>query len=164
MPKIQIDKIDKRILFELQKNARLTNVELAEKVGLSPSPCLSRVKLLTQLGVIKRHVTLVDPEKVNLALTVFIRISLERQSEKALENFERTISALPEVLECYLMTGDSDYLIRVVAADVNALKDFILNHLTGVDGISNIRSSLALKQVKYETALPLKAISNETSL
>jgi Lrp/AsnC family transcriptional regulator, leucine-responsive regulatory protein len=155
MLKIKIDNTDKRILRELQKNARLSNVELAEQVGLSPSPCLARVKSLTQRGIIKRHVTLVDPEKVDLALTVFIRISLEQQSERALENFEKSISTLPEVLECYLMTGDSDYLIRVVAADVNTLKDFILNHLTGVEGISNIRSSLALKQVKYETALPL---------
>lgn len=150
-----MDRLDKKILNALQKNARLSNVELADIVGLSPSPCLTRVKALTQSGIIKRHVTLLDPKKLNLKINVFIHVSLEQQTEKLLEQFEQTMLSLPEVLECYLMTGDSDYLLRVVIEDVDALRQFILNYLTRVNGVSNIRSSLALKQVKYETALPI---------
>ena len=155
MPTKKLDNLDRKILNAFQKNARLSNVELAEQVGLSPSPCLERVKALTKAGIIKRHVTLLDPEKLNLSLNVFIQISLKQQSEALLETFEQTVTSLPEVLECYLMTGDYDYLIRVAVADVNALREFILNHLTRIKAVSNIRSSLALKQVKYETALPI---------
>jgi len=155
MPQINMDKKDIAILNQLQKNARLSNVELAEKVGLSPSPCLARVKALSSAGVIKRHVTLLDPEKVNLSLNVFIQVSLERQSEDALERFENAVTSWTEVLECYLMTGDADYLLRVTVKDINALRVFILNQLTTIDGVSNIRSSIALNQVKYETALPI---------
>ena len=124
-------------------------------MGLSPSPCLARVKALSLSGVIKRHVTLLDPEKVNLTLSVFIQISLERQSEVVLERFEKAVIAWSEVLECYLMTGDADYLLRVTVKDINELRVFILNRLTKIDGVSNIRSSIALNQVKYETALPI---------
>jgi Lrp/AsnC family leucine-responsive transcriptional regulator len=155
MPEINLDNKDIAILNQLQNNARLSNVQLAEKVGLSPSPCLARVKALSSAGVIKRHVTLLDPEKVNLTLSVFIQISLERQSEDLLERFEKAVIACPEVLECYLMTGDADYLLRVTVKDINALRVFILNRLTTIDGVSNIRSSIALNQVKYETALPI---------
>ena len=155
MPEIILDKKDIAILNQLQLNARLSNVELAEKVGLSPSPCLARVKALSAAGVIKRHVTLLDPEKVNLTLSVFIQVSLERQSEDALERFEKAVIGWSEVLECYLMTGDADYLLRVTVKDINALRVFILNQLTTIDGVSNIRSSIALNQVKYETALPI---------
>ena len=157
MPNRKLDALDAKILNALQKNARLSNVELAKQVNLSPSPCLARVKALSKAGIIKRHVTLLDPEKLNLSVNVFIQISLKQQSESSLETFERIVTSLPEVLECYLMTGDSDYLLRVAVADVNALREFILNHLTRIDAVSNIRSSLALKQVKYETALPIPA-------
>ncbi len=155
MTEINLDNKDIAILNQLQKNARLSNVQLAKKVGLSPSPCLARVKALSLSGVIKRHVTLLDPEKVNLTLSVFIQISLERQSEVVLERFEKAVIAWSEVLECYLMTGDADYLLRVTVKDINALRVFILNRLTTIDGVSNIRSSIALNQVKYETALPI---------
>ena len=155
MPTKKLDNLDRKILNAFQKNARLSNVELAEQVGLSPSPCLARVKALNKAGIIKRHVTLLDPEKLNLSLNAFIQISLKQQSEALLETFEQTVTSLPEVLECYLMTGDYDYLLRVAVADVNALREFILNHLTRIKAVSNIRSSLALKQVKYETALPI---------
>jgi Lrp/AsnC family leucine-responsive transcriptional regulator len=125
----------------------LSNVQLAKKVGLSPSPCLARVKTLSLAGVIKRHFTLLDPEKVNLTPSVFIQISLERQSEDVLEHIEKAVSAWSEVLECYLMTGDADYLLRVTVKDINALRVFILNRLTTIEGVSNIRSSIALNQV-----------------
>lgn len=155
MPNKKIDQLDKRILNALQNNARLSNVELSEKVGLSPSPCLARVKALLESGIIKRHVTLLDPDKLGLSINVFIRISLTSQTEDLLEKFESTVILFPEVLECYLMTGDSDYLLRVATTDVNSFRKFILNKLTPIEGVSNIQTSLALKQVKYETALPI---------
>jgi Lrp/AsnC family leucine-responsive transcriptional regulator len=155
MPTDMPDKTDARILQELQNNARLTNVELARRVNLSPSPCLARVRALERTGVISRYVALVNPAAVGLGLSVFIQISLERQAEKTLEQFERAVARFPEIVECYLMTGDSDYLLRVVVPDVQALQHFIINGLTRINGVASIRSSFSLKQVKYDTALPL---------
>ena len=150
-----IDAIDRRILQRLQADAKITNAELARQVGLSPSPCLARVRALERAGVISRHVTLLDPLKVGLGVSVFIQVSLEQQVERALSVFQAAIAGYPEVMECYLMTGDADYLLRVVVADVPALERFILERLTKIRGVASIRSSFALKQVKYETALPL---------
>jgi len=150
-----LDAIDWKILALLQDDARLSNVDLARAVGLSPSPCLNRVRALEQQGFIRRQVTLLDPLKVGLKVSVFIQVTLERQIESALETFERAIRERPEVMECYLMTGDSDYLLRVVVPDLQALEHFILNFLSRVPGVGNIKSSFALKQVKYQTALPL---------
>jgi Lrp/AsnC family transcriptional regulator, leucine-responsive regulatory protein len=154
---ITLDPIDLRILSELQENARLTNVELAERVGLSPSPCLARVRALEASGLIARYVALLDPVALGLNVSVFIQISLEKQVDASLARFESAITTMPEVMECYLMTGDSDYMLRVVVADVPALQRFIVERLTKVAGVSNIRSSFALKQVKFKTALPLAA-------
>jgi Lrp/AsnC family leucine-responsive transcriptional regulator len=150
-----IDAVDRRILHRLQADAKITNAELARQVGLSPSPCLARVRALERAGVISRHVTLLDPLKVGLGVSVFIQVSLEQQVERALSVFQAAIAGYPEVMECYLMTGDADYLLRVVVADVPALERFILERLTKIRGVASIRSSFALKQVKYETALPL---------
>lgn len=155
MPPNDLDRTDLQILEELQHNARLTNVELAQRVNLSPSPCLARVRALEQAGVINRYVALVNPAAVGLGLNVFIQISLERQVEKTLQQFQAAIHRFPEIVECYLMTGDADYLLRVVVPDVQALEEFILNGLTKIAGVASIRSSFALKQVKYDTALPL---------
>jgi DNA-binding Lrp family transcriptional regulator len=154
-PEMNLDTIDLRILAELQKDSSLTNVELARRVHLSPSPCLTRVKALEAEGVIQRYVALTDPKALGLGLNVFINISLKEQSKVALAEFERRIAEHDEVMECYLMTGDSDYLIRVAVADIGALEKFILNQLTPIPGIEKIRSSFALKQVRYKTALPL---------
>ncbi|MGB3068075.1 MAG: Lrp/AsnC family transcriptional regulator [Ottowia sp.] len=150
-----MDKTDQRILNELQQDASLSNVELARRVGLSPSPCLARVKALEKSGVIRRYVALADAAQLGLGLNVFINISLRTQSKDALARFEQRISEQEEVMECYLMTGDSDYLIRVVVADIAALERFILDQLTPIADIEKIRSSFALKQVRYKTALPL---------
>jgi DNA-binding Lrp family transcriptional regulator len=157
MLSLSLDATDLKILAELQENAKLTNVELAARVNLSPSPCLARVRSLENSGVISRAVTLLDPLKIGLGVSVFIQIRLERQVEQALENFEAAMQRHPEVMECYLMTGDSDYLIRVVVQDVQALERFIVDALSKIAGVANIRSSFALKQVKYKTALPLEA-------
>lgn len=152
---MQLDPIDLRILSELQNDGALTNVELARRVHLSPSPCLARVKALEAAGVIERYVALANAKLLGLGLNVFISISLKEQSKESLAGFERRIGEHEEVMECYLMTGDSDYLIRVVVADIAALERFILEQLTPIPGIEKIRSSFALKQVRAKTALPL---------
>ena len=154
MPEL-IDDTDIRILRELQENGRLTNVELAQRINLSPSPCLARVRALEKARIVDRYVALLDPNKLGLSLSVFIQIRLERQVEKSLERFEVAMRRYPQVMECYLMTGDADYLIRVVVEDVRALERFIVDELSKIPGLANIRSSIALKQVKYRTALPL---------
>jgi Lrp/AsnC family transcriptional regulator, leucine-responsive regulatory protein len=156
-PARRLDRIDIAILSTLQKNARITNTELARVVNLSTTPCFNRVRNIENLGLITQQVTLLSPERLGLNLNVFISVSLERQVEDALRNFEEAISVRPEVMECYLMTGDADYLLRVVVPDSKALERFILDHLTRVKGVSNIRSSFALKQVRYKTELPLPA-------
>ena len=155
MPVKDLDAIDCNILNMLQEDARISNVDLSEKVHLSPSPCLRRVRRLESEGMIRAYVTLLDPAEVGLPVSVFVQVSLERQVDDALENFEREIVARPEVMECYLMTGDSDYLLRVVAPDLEAFQRFLLEHLTRISGVASIKSSFALKQVSYRTALPL---------
>jgi hypothetical protein len=152
---MKLDITDIRILTELQQDSSLTNIELAKRVHLSPSPCLTRVKALEVNGVIARYVTLLNPKALGLNLSVFISISLKEQSKSALAEFEQRIAEHDEVMECYLMTGDSDYLIRVAVSDITALEKFILEQLTPIPGIEKIRSSFALKQVRYKTALPL---------
>nr|WP_299618594.1 Lrp/AsnC family transcriptional regulator [Pelagibius sp.] len=150
-----LDAIDLKILAALQADGRLSNVELAERVGLSPSPCLRRVRQLEQAGVIERYVALVDQGAVALPVSVFISIKLERQQEEDLDRFEAEVSAYPEVLECYLMTGTQDYLLRVVVADLAAYERFLKTKLTRVANVASIESSFALKQVKYTNVLPL---------
>ena len=155
LPVAQLDAIDRRILVLLQDNARLANTELAEQVGLSPSPCLRRVRALEESGVIRKYVTLVNPAALGLPVSVFVNVTLEKQIEDRLKLFEAAVAKRPEVMECYLMTGDADYMLRVVCADLAAYERFLMDHLTRVSGVASIRSSFALKQVKYSTALPL---------
>jgi Transcriptional regulators len=150
-----IDPTDRRILEILQNDCSITNVELARRVHLSPSPCLARVKALERAGVIRRYVALADPVKLGLNLNVFIQVSLEKQIDSELARFQKAMADYPEVMECYLMTGDADYLLRVVVPDMQALERFIVSHLTRIPGVKNIRSGFALKQVKYQTALPV---------
>lgn len=150
-----MDAKDLRILQALQDNARISNVELARTAGLSPSPCLARVRALEESGVLDRYVALLDPKKLGLTVSVLVQVTLEKQVESALERFEAAVLSRPEVMECYLMTGDADYLLRVLVADVPAFERFILEFLSRVPGVGNIKSSFALKQVKYQTALPL---------
>jgi Lrp/AsnC family leucine-responsive transcriptional regulator len=150
-----MDAIDLRILERLQNDARISNVELARAVNLSPSPCLARVRALEEDGTIGRYVTLLDPKKIGITVSVLVQVTLEKQVEPALEAFERAVRERPEVMECYLMTGDADYLLRVLVPDVPAFERFILEFLSRVPGVGNIKSSFALKQVKYQTALPL---------
>ena len=152
---MDLDAIDRRILTELQADARISNAALAEAVGLSPSPCLRRLRALEAAGVIRRYAALLEPAEVGLPISVFVQVTLERQIDRALETFETAIQDRPEVMECYLMTGDADYLLRVVVSDLTAYERFLKEHLTRVSGVASIKSSFALNQVKYSTALPL---------
>lgn len=154
-----LDSTDIRILRFLQEDAEISNVQLADRVGLSPSPCLARVRALRRDGILTGKVALVNPAALDLKLNVFIQVTLERQIEDALARFEARMARFDEVMECYLMTGDSDYLLRLVLPDMAALERFILQELTTIPGVANIRSSFALKQVKYKTALPLSRSS-----
>lgn len=150
-----LDRIDLKILNELQQNASLTNVELASRVNLSPSPCLARVKTLEKLGVIDRRIAVLDPAVLGIGVTAFISIKLEKQVQVSLENFTRAIDRLSQVMECYLMTGDSDYLLRVMASDVEDLENLIVSKLSRIPGVCSIRSNLALKRISYKTVLPI---------
>ncbi len=155
MADIGLDAIDQRILQKLQEHARQTNVELSEAVGLSPSACLRRVRELEERGVIDGYVALVAPGALGLGVSVMLNVTLERQVETALEEFENRIRQWPEVMECYLMTGDADYLLRVVVPDLPAYERFLMDRLTRVPGIASIKSSFSLKQIVHRTALPM---------
>jgi Lrp/AsnC family leucine-responsive transcriptional regulator len=155
LPNIPLDDIDRRLLAAVQENGRLTATELAERVGLTVSPCLRRLRLLEEAGVIRGYAALLDQKKVGLPVSVFVSIKLERQSEEAMRAFEEAIRSWPEVLECYLMTGPRDYLLRVVAQDLADYERFVKGRLTRLAGIANIESSFALGQVKHTGALPL---------
>lgn len=155
----RLDSIDWKILAALQENARIANVELADKVNLSPSPCLARVKALEKDGFIRRYVTLLDPGSVGLGVNVFVQVRLEKQIESALNLFEKAVAGRPEIMECYLMTGTADYLLRVVVSDLDAYQKFVTEFVAKIPGVGNIQSSLALKQVKYKTALPIPELA-----
>ncbi|MES5484911.1 Lrp/AsnC family transcriptional regulator [Bradyrhizobium sp. INPA03-11B] len=150
-----LDRIDIKILNELQQNAGLTNVELASRVNLSPSPCLARVRTLEKLGVIDRRIAVLDPAVLGIGVTAFIQVKLEKQVQLSLENFTRSIDRLSQVMECYLMTGDSDYLLRVMVPDIDALEDLIVNKISRIPGVLSIRSNLALKRISHKTVLPI---------
>jgi Lrp/AsnC family leucine-responsive transcriptional regulator len=146
---------DLQILALLQQNARLSNVDLAKRVGLSPSACLRRVRALEKQRLICSYVTLLDAGRLGLDVSVFMQVSLEKKDEASLNRFERAMTQRPEVMECYLMTGDSDYLLRVLVSNVAAFERFLMEHVTKIQGIGMIKSSFTLKQVKYTTAIPL---------
>jgi len=155
MTDYNLDNIDWKILNILQSDAGISNIELADQVCLSPSPCSRRVKNLEQLGYISRRVTLIDPQKAGLPVTVFVQVTLHHQVKKDLDRFAQQVLEWPEVMECYLMTGDFDYLMRVVIPDLQAYQTFLDENLTAVDGVEHIKSSFSLKPICYKTELPL---------
>lgn len=150
-----LDSIDQRILSALQKDGRLSYVQLATKVGLSESACLRRVKLLEQSGVIDRYVMLIDQTAIGKPGNVFVRVTLEGQQQEKLQHFEQEIWQVKEVMECYLMSGDSDFLLRVIVRDT---EDYmrVHNRLTGIPGVLRVQSSFALKTVVKKTEMPLE--------
>lgn len=155
MPQNPLDAIDRKILTTLQARARQSNVGLADEVGLSQSASLRRVKEMEDAGIITGYVATVDPGALGLGVSVFVSVTLERQIETALEVFESAVRLWPEVMECYLMTGDADYMMRVVIADLPAYERFLMDRLTRIEGIASIKSSFSLKQVVHRTALPM---------
>ena len=151
-----LDEIDRRILRALQRDGRMQNVELAKKVGLSPSPCLRRVKLLEETGVINRYVAVLDPAKIGVGLTMFTRVWLTAQDAETIDRFIVAMKRLPEVMECYIMLGESDAMLRVVVADLNDYRHFQSTHLTKVNGIQNVKTDLPSEIVKQTYELPLR--------
>lgn len=149
-----MDSKDRQILRELQGDGRLTNQDLSERVNLSPSPCLRRVRLMEEQGIIKGYTALVDQKAWGLPVTVFIRLKLERHSDEAVNAFEQAIIAMPQVMDCWLMTGRSDYLLRVIAADLDDYERFVRRELQRVPGIASIDTSFAYGSVKHAQVLP----------
>ena len=154
--KINLDKIDKHILQLMQANGRISNLELAEKVGLSPTPCSRRVKHLEESGLIDRHVNLLSAEALGLNLTAIIGISMDRHTPDRFEKFEEAITQMPEVIECSIVTGQSaDFLLKVVVKDMQHYEKFLLGLLAKLSGVTGVHSSFILRKVVDKTALPL---------
>ncbi|MCP9231787.1 MAG: Lrp/AsnC family transcriptional regulator [Mesorhizobium sp.] len=156
MPKRRLDDIDRKIIAALQVDGRMTAQQLAERVGLSASPCARRVRLMEDMGVITGYAALIDQDMVDLPISVFASIKLERQRENELKRFNAAIARWPEVVDCYLMTGQRDYLLRVVVRDLHAYERFLKEKLTRLDGVSSIESSFALAQIKRSNRLPVE--------
>src|SRR5215469_1370757 len=144
---LTMDEIDRQILKHLQEDGRLRNNDLADKVGLSPAPCLRRVRALERSGAIARYVALLDPERVGQSLQVFTEVKLDRQTKRAIQEFEKAIRSHPNVLECTLVAGEWDYLVRVVAPDITSYQSFLVNHLTALPGVASVKSSFAMRRV-----------------
>lgn len=152
-----MDRTDKKILEIVQSNCQVSNLELAEMVALSPSPCLRRVKQLEEEGYIKKQVALLDPEKLGLKLTVIVLIGLNSHQAGIMSAFEEKISLLPEVVQCYLITGQSaDYLLKIIIPDLNTYQSFLLDKLTSIEGVGSVHSSFILRTICETTALPLE--------
>lgn len=151
----KLDAIDRKILAALQEDGRMTTQQLADRVGLSASPCARRVRLLEEEGIIKGYVAVVDQANIGLPISVFASVKLERQREEELDRFAEAVSRWPEVVDCYLMTGQRDYLLRIVVPDLAAYERFIKDKLTRLKGVASIESSFALGQIKRSNALPL---------
>ena len=149
---------DKQIIRQLQKNGKISNLELAEKANLSPSPCLRRVKILEEKGIITGFTTEIDQKLYGLPLTVFARVRLERHDLKTVENFEKHILNCEEVLECHLMSGSSDYQLKILTSDLDTYEKFVRNHLHTIGGIASIDTSVAYGTIKKKTIYPLNGI------
>jgi Lrp/AsnC family transcriptional regulator, leucine-responsive regulatory protein len=151
----ELDSIDRAILKTLQQDGRIQNIDLADRVGLSPSPCLRRVRQLEQAGVIERYVALVDPAKVGMGLTLFARVWLTGQDEESVNVFVEAIKKLPQIIECHLMAGDSDFLLRVVAEDLEGYRRFQIEHLGRIKGVRNIKTEIPMQKIKSSWEIPV---------
>lgn len=155
MPEVALDRIDLRILELMQHNGRLSNQELAERVSLSPSPCLRRIRRLEELGVIRGYVALLDPKKLGLGLLAYVSIKLEKRGKMPMDEFKARVQTWPEVVACYAMTGEMDYLLRVYVGDLEHFSRFVMDQLLKQPGVVDVKSSFALERIKDTTALPL---------
>ena len=153
---MELDRYDRRILEVLQEEGRISNQELADRIGLSPSPCLRRVKALEESGVLTGYRALVDSRKLGLTLMALIYISMDRHTPDRFANFDAKVKELPEVLECLLVTGqDADYQLKVIVRDMDAYQELLLNKITRIQGVTGVHSSFVLRKVVDKTALPL---------
>jgi Lrp/AsnC family leucine-responsive transcriptional regulator len=153
---MNIDSYDKRILELLQEDGRLSNQDLADRIGLSPSPCLRRVRRLEEAGLISAYCALLNARALGLKLMAFIHISMDRHTPERFENFERHVAQFPEVLECHLITGQAaDYLLKVIVVDMDGFQALLLNKITRIDGVTGVHSSFVMKSPVSKTALPV---------
>lgn len=159
---MKLDNLDRRILAALQRDARLSNVQLAEEVGLSPSPCLRRVRILEEAGVIRGYHADLDRAGIGLGLTVFVGVRVERHHDETSTAFRKAVVLLPEVVSCHLVSGESDFLLQVVVPDLPAYEALLLGSLLKLPGVSDIRSNFAIATVKPSTPLPLEHLPQAT--
>ncbi len=152
---LKLDAIDRRILNALQRDGRLQNVDLAQQVGLSPSPCLRRVRLLEDAGVIEKYVAVLDPAKVGKALTVFARVWLKGQDAHTVDSFAEAVRQFPDVVECHLMAGDCDFLLRIVAADLDEYRRFLMEYLTRIPGVQSVKTDIPMQKIKLTSEIPM---------
>ena len=155
---MEIDRYDRQILQVLQEDGRISNQDLADRIGLSPSPCLRRVRALEESGLIRGYRALLDAKKLGLSLMALIHISMDRHTPDRFENFEADVGAIPEVIECLLITGqDADYQLKAVVRDMDAYQELLLNRITRIPGVTGVHSSFVLRRVVDKTALPVSA-------
>lgn len=159
MPRTTLDRTDRRILEQLQADGRLSNQELAERVLLSPSPCLRRVRALERSGVIQRYAAVLDPLRVGLELLAYVSVKLEKRGKMPVDQFTRAVQSWPEVISCFSMTGDMDYLMRVQVENLAHYSRFIMDKLLKQPGVIDIKSNFVLERVKETTALPLEHLA-----
>lgn len=157
---MKLDAFDRKILVALQRDGRLSNVQLAEEIGLSPSPCLRRVRMLEEAGVIRGYQAVLDRDEVGLGLTIFVGVKVERHNDERAEAFRQAVTALPEVISAFLVSGESDFLLQVVVPELRAYDRFVTGQLLKLPGISDIRSNFAINTVKTPGALPLGHLPN----
>ena len=158
-PQLKLDRIDRRILFLMQENGRISNLELADNIGLSPTPCSRRVKRLEESGLIERHVTILNGTLLGLNITAMISITMDRHTPDRFEHFERSVREFPEVVECSIVTGQAaDYLLKAVLPDMTYYEEFLLGRLTRIEGVTGVHSSFVLRKIINKTELPLEHI------
>lgn len=153
-----IDRYEANILSLLQGDGRITNQALAEQVGLSPAPCWRRLKSLEESGVIRRYAAILEPQKVGIGFCVFAHVTITRHSEGIVDEFERAVKDRPEILECYSTMGSADYLLKIMVADVSAYDAFLHDCLFVLPGVRTVESFASLREIKYDTALPVRPI------
>lgn len=156
---MELDRYDRQLLSVLQEDGRISNQDLADRIGLSPSPCLRRVRALEEAGLIKGYRALVDAKMLGLSLMALIHISMDQHTPERFKNFEAQVSEIPEVMECLLITGQAaDYQLKVVVKDMDAYQELLLNRITRIKGVTGVHSSFILRRVVDKTALPIKKI------
>lgn len=163
MPNVALDAFDLKILNLLQEDGRLSNVELANRIGLSPSPCLRRVKRLEAQGVIEGYCAKINRAKIGMGVTVFVSVGLDRHREEEAERFRRVVLKLPQVVSCHAISGEADFLLEIVIADLNQYSEFVLKRLRRIPGIKDLQSSFALETVKPSSSVPPQLFGSSTA-